>query len=106
VARSFAYNQAPSSRADAGPREARLEIRLTHEQKALLTRAAAARGATVADFVRQSAQAAAVQVVAEHDVIQLCVADQQALATALLTPREPSERLKTAYREYREKVGD
>jgi uncharacterized protein (DUF1778 family) len=86
-------------------REARLEIRLTREQKALVVRAAAAQGASVAEFVRRAVQDSAVQTVTEHEVLKLCVQDQQAFAAALLSPREPSERLKAARDAYRERVG-
>ncbi len=86
-------------------REARLEIRLTREQKGLLVRAAALRGASVADFVRQAVQQAAAQIVTEHEIVRLCARDQEAFAAALLTPRDPSEEFKSAYADYRERVG-
>lgn len=86
-------------------REERLEVRLTREQKALVVRAAATSGATVTQFVRQALQDAARRTVTEHEVLQLCVQDQVALAEALLDPREPGERLKAAYRSYRERIG-
>jgi uncharacterized protein (DUF1778 family) len=86
-------------------REARLEIRLTQEQKSLVVRAAAVRGATVTDFVRQIVQDAAAQVVADHDLLRLCAEDQEAFAAALLTPREPTEGFETAYEDYRKRVG-
>jgi uncharacterized protein (DUF1778 family) len=86
-------------------REARLEIRLTRDQKALVVRAAAAQGASVAEFVRRAVQDSAVQIVTEHEVLRLCVQDQEAFAAALLSPREPSERLKAARDAYRERVG-
>jgi uncharacterized protein (DUF1778 family) len=89
-----------SPESESSSREARLEVRLTREQKALVSRAAAARGTTVAGFARQAVLAAAAQVVTEHGVVQLCVADQEALAVALLSPREPNDRLKVAYRDY------
>ena len=86
-------------------REARLEIRLTREQKSLVVRAAAAQGASVAEFVRRAVQDSAVQTITEHEVLRLCVQDQQAFAAALLSPREPSQRLKAARDAYRERVG-
>ena len=75
------------------------------EQKSLVVRAAAARGATLADFVRQAVQDAAVQTVSEHEVLRLCAQDQEAFAAALLAQREPSVRLKAAHQDYRERVG-
>ena len=89
---------------EAAPREARLEVRLTREQKSMVVRAAATRGATVADFVRGAIQDAALQAVTEHDVLRLCVDDQVAFANALLTPREPSDGLKAAFERYLDKI--
>jgi uncharacterized protein (DUF1778 family) len=82
-----------------------LEIRLTREQKSLLVRAAALRGASVTDFVRQAVQDAAAQTVTEHEVLRLCAQDQQAFAAALLAPRDPSETFNAAYADYLERVG-
>jgi uncharacterized protein (DUF1778 family) len=92
------------AKTDSAPREARLEIRLSQEQKALVTRAAAARGGTVAEFVRQAVQDAAVKTVSELEVLRLCAEDREAFAAALLAPREPSARLKAAYTDTRERV--
>ena len=91
---------------DGSPaREARLEIRLTREQKSLLVRAAALRGASLTDFVRQAVQDAAARTVTEHEVLRLCVEDQEAFAAALFTPREPGETFEAAYTDYLERVG-
>jgi len=105
MAQPLPHTQDTSAKTDSAPREARLEIRLTREQKSLVVRAAAARGATLADFVRQAVQDAAVQTVSEHEVLRLCAQDQEAFAAALLAQREPSLRLKAAHQDYRERVG-
>jgi uncharacterized protein (DUF1778 family) len=111
MARPLFKDKDDSLTAEAAPdgepasREARLEIRLTRGQKALVVRAAAAQGASVAEFVRRAVQDSAVKTVAEHEVLRLCVQDQQAFAEAVLNPREPSERLKAARDAYRERVG-
>jgi uncharacterized protein (DUF1778 family) len=86
-------------------KEARLEIRLTREQKSLLVRAAALREASVADFVRRAAQEVAAQVVTEHEVVRLCAQDQEAFAAALLAPREPSKTFEAALADYQQRVG-
>ena len=99
------HTEETSADSDAVPREARLEIRLTRQQKALVIRAAAARGATLADFVRQAVQAAAVKAVAEAEVLRLSVSDQEAFAAAVLAPREPSAALKSVCEDYREQMG-
>jgi uncharacterized protein (DUF1778 family) len=49
-------------------------------------------------------QDAAVKTVSELEVLRLCAEDQEAFAAALLTPREPSARLKAAYEDYQERV--
>jgi uncharacterized protein (DUF1778 family) len=95
----------PTAEGGSCLRAERLEIRLTREQKALVLRAAAAEGASVAEFVRRAVQDAAVHTVTEREVLRLCVQDQVVFAEALLDPREPSERLKSAYQRYRERVG-
>ncbi len=95
----------PAPGGEPASREARLEIRLTHDQKALVVRAAAAQGASVAEFVRRAVQDSAMQAVTEHEVLRLRVQDQEAFAAALLSPREPSERLKMARDAHRERVG-
>ena len=105
MAQTLAKTGDEPSSAESASREARLEIRLTREQKSLVVRAAAAQGASVADFVRRAVQDAAAQTVTEHEVLRLCVQDQEAFGNALLNPREPSERLKAAYEAYRERVG-
>ena len=89
---------------EPSPREARLEIRLTREQKSLVHRAAAARGVSVAEFVRRATQEAALETITEHTVLHLCVQDQEAFATALLASKEPGPALREAHRLYRGQV--
>jgi len=97
-------SQESATETDKSPREARLEIRLTREQKWLVERAAAVRGASVAEFARQAMQAAAVEAMTEQEVLRLCTQDQEAFTAALLAPEGPSERLRVAYEKYRERV--
>jgi uncharacterized protein (DUF1778 family) len=104
MAQPLRQNQDTQEANQAAPREARLEVRLTQEQKSMIVRAAATRGASVADFVRGAIQEAALQAVTEHDVLRLCVDDQVAFANALLAPREPSDSLRAAFNRYLEQV--
>jgi len=83
----------------------RLEVRLTAEQKRLAQRAVALKGCTMTDFIRQAVQDAALRAVTEHDVMVLCVDDQEAFAAALLSPPEPGPRLRKAYGDYRKRLG-
>ncbi len=89
---------------DSAPREARLEIRLSQEQKALVIRAAVARGGTVAEFVRQAVQDAAMKTVSELEVLRLCAEDQEAFVAALLVSREPSATIEAVYADHQERV--
>src|SRR5690242_18150651 len=92
--------------AAARRRSARLETRVTAEQKALIERAAALQGRTVTDFVLASAQEAARRAIEEYEVIRLSVRDSEAFVEALLNPREPSERMRRAVAKYTEIIGD
>ncbi len=87
------------------PRAARLEARVTNEQKALLQRAAAILGRSLSDFLVSSAQETATRVIQEHETIRLSKADRTAFVTALLKPPVPSARLAKAAKAYREKTG-
>ncbi len=82
------------------PRNARLEARITAEQKALVERAAAYLGRTVSDFVVQTVQEAAKNVIHEHEVVRLDRRQSQAFVDALLNPPEPNEALRKAAKAY------
>lgn len=88
-----------------GTRAARLEARVTNEQKTLLQRAAAILGRSLSDFLVSSAQETATRVIQEHETIRLSKADRVAFVTALLKPPVPPARLAKAAKAYREKTG-
>lgn len=88
-----------------GTRAARLEVRVTNEQKTLLQRAATILGRSLSDFLVSSAQETATRVIQEHETIRLSKADRTALVTTLLKPPEPPARLAKAAKAYREKTG-
>ena len=90
---------------DAKIRAARLEARMTTDQKALLQHAAALSGRTLSEFVLASAQEAAARVIQEHETIRLSRAEQIAFVTALLKPRAPNARLRKAAAKYRQQMG-
>ena len=83
-------------------RSERLEARISREQKSLFQRAAALRGLTLTDCVPSTAQMAAHKTIEEFEVLRLSPGDQEAFATILLQPPEPSPRLKRACQTYRE----
>lgn len=86
-------------------RAARLEARISSEQKAMLQQAAALSGRTLSEFVVASAQEAASRVIQEHETIRLGRAEQIAFVTALLDPPAPNARLRQAAAAYRQQMG-
>ena len=84
---------------------ARLEARLTEEQKALFQHAADLTGRSLTEFVVSSAQEVAARAVREHEVLTLSGRDRQAFVDALLKPNPPNKRLRQAARRYRSITG-
>jgi uncharacterized protein (DUF1778 family) len=85
-------------------RTARLEARITAEQKALIERAAAYEGRSVSDFVVQSVQAAAKSVVGDYETLRLNRRQSEAFVKVLLDPPEPNQALREAAKKYRREV--
>ena len=85
-------------------RRARLAVRVTPEQKALLQRAASLQELSLADFLVQSAQAAAEEVLRNREIITLSPRDTAVLVEALLNPPPPNEALLAALRRHRDLV--
>ena len=84
----------------AGDKTARLEARVTPEQKELFQKAATILGRSLTDFVVSSAQEAAVRTVRERQILTLGEKDRQAFVSALLDAPEPGPRLRKAARRY------
>jgi uncharacterized protein (DUF1778 family) len=84
----------------ASPQQARIEARVSPEQKELFERAAAIEGVTLTDFAISSMQRAAARVVQEHTVMELSLRNQRAFVEALQNPPEPNEVLREAARAY------
>jgi uncharacterized protein (DUF1778 family) len=83
---------------------ARLEARISTQQKKLLQKAASIQGRTVSEFVIASAQEAARNVVQDFESIALSARDSKTFVKALLNPPAPSERLRTAAQRYKAQV--
>lgn len=81
-------------------RSERIEARITPQQKELLERAAALDGRTLTDFVLSSAQAAAAETVARHELLELTPDDQGVFVAALLKPPAPNKALRAAAKRY------
>jgi uncharacterized protein (DUF1778 family) len=84
----------------ASPQQARIEARVSPEQKELFERAAAIEGVTLTDFAISSMQRAAARVVQEHTIMELSVRNQRVFVEALQNPPEPNEVLREAARAY------
>ena len=86
------------------PRNARLEARVSSDQKDFFQRAATLTGRTLSELVIDSTQEAAAKIVQEHEVIRLSREEQVAFVSALLAPSEPGARIDKAVRSYRQKT--
>jgi uncharacterized protein (DUF1778 family) len=75
-------------------KNARLEARVTEEQKQLIERAASLRGQNLTEFMVAVLAEAATQIIKDREFLELTARDRQAFADALLNPPPPSE---TAY---------
>ena len=84
---------------------ARLEARVSQQQKQLFQRAATLAGRSLTDFVVSSLQEAALRTIQEHELIVLSRKDQETFVRALLSPPVPNRPLRQAARAYREKTG-
>ena len=82
---------------------ARLEARITKQQKALFLRAAELTGRSLTAFVVASAQETASRTLREHDTLMLSTLDRKAFVEALLHPPLPGARLRNALVRYRER---
>ncbi len=85
---------------------ARLEVRVTPEQKDLFSRAAALAGRSLSDFVVAHAYNAATRAVQEHEAMLLGARDREIFVRALLNPPAPGARLRKAARRYKRQVRD
>ena len=86
-------------------RGARLEARISHEQKALFQQAALLSTRTLSEFVVASAQEAARRIIDEHENVLLTRDEQLRFVNALLKPPAPSKRLMQAATQYRATTG-
>ncbi len=75
-------------------KNARLEARVTAEQKQLMERAAQLRGQNLTEFMVAVLAEAATQTIKDHSLLELTERDRTFFAEALLNPPAPGE---TAY---------
>jgi len=82
-------------------RAARLEARISPDLKRRLEYAASLRGATLTEFVIQSAQEAAARTIRENEVLTLSEEARIAFAQLLLNPPRPNRKAMAAGRRYK-----
>ncbi|MGQ0457778.1 MAG: type II toxin-antitoxin system TacA family antitoxin [Hyphomicrobium sp.] len=85
----------------ASAKAARLEARISHDQKDLLERAALIAGRSLTDFVINSAQEAATRTIRDHEMVSLSARDSRAFVAAILGASKPSARLRKAAQRYK-----
>lgn len=85
-------------------KKARLEIRVTAEQKELIEQAAAVNGRSTTDFVVSVVQEAANRTLREYERMSLTRRDSEAFVRALIDAPAPSSHLKAAARRYKRSV--
>lgn len=92
------------TRDQAAPKTARLEARISADQKALFQRAASLTGRSLTEFVVSSAQEIASRTVREHEGMTLSARDREAFVAALLKAPAPGKRLRRAAKRYRKSM--
>lgn len=85
---------------------ARLEARITPENKALLQHAADIQGRTLTDFVVATVLAEARRAIEQHQTLKLSLEDSEAFVNTLLNPPQPSDSLKAAAMGYKRVISN
>lgn len=88
------------------PKTARLEARITEEQKELFSKAATLLGRSLSDFVVTCVHETATRTIREHEVMTLSAREREVFVSALLNPPEPGARLRKAARRYKQYGGE
>jgi uncharacterized protein (DUF1778 family) len=83
---------ANSAKVNRVKKNARLEARVTEEQKQLMERAAFLRGQNLTEFIVSTLAEASTQIIKDREIIKLTEQDRQVFANALLNPPAPSDR--------------
>jgi uncharacterized protein (DUF1778 family) len=86
-------------------RTERTEARLLPEQKKRIERAARIKGLSLSDFIVQHADEAAIRTIQMHASWTLEDRSRDAFVQALLNPPEPSTRMKSAVKRYKQRMG-
>jgi len=89
---------------NTSPKSARIETRVTQEQKELIERAAKFSGRSVSDFVIAHVEVAAKKIIEEYEKLRLDQVQSRILVDAMLSPKRPNKNLKLAMQDYRRRV--
>lgn len=95
-----------STSSDHIQRDERIDLRVSADLKALLTRAAAYSGMSLSSFLVSAASERAKSVVSEHETLTLSARDWEIFLTALDEADQPRPQLEAAVRRYRERRAD
>ena len=87
------------------PKTARLEARVSVDEKKLFQHAAALQGRSLTEFLVSCAHEAAKKTLQEHEIMALSARDRKAFVSALLKPPAPGKRLKKAAKRYKDTMG-
>lgn len=84
-------------------RKARLDFRLSDDQKRMIEQAAAATGQSVSDFAIANLVQAAQRTIEEATVTRLCMRDRDNFLNLIASEGEPNKALKVAADHYRKR---
>ena len=85
-------------------KDERINLRLKHNAKQMLERAASFEGQTVSKFILSSALAYAERTIQEHEVMTLNLKDSEAFFNALASPVQFNDKLVSALKEHDQRV--
>lgn len=85
-------------------KDERINLRLKHNAKLILERAASFEGQTISKFVLSSALARAEKTIQEHEAMSLNAKDSEAFFNALASPVQFNDKLLAALKEHDQRV--
>ncbi len=85
-------------------KDERINLRLKHNAKLILERAASFEGQTVSKFILSSALAYAERTIQEHEVMTLNLKESEAFFNALASPVQFNDKLVSALKEHDQRV--
>lgn len=85
-------------------KKARLEARISQEQKEMVVEAARLTGRSLTDFVVSSVVEAAQRTIQAQQILELSERDRRFFVETLLNPPPPSEKLRQSAKRYQERM--